>query len=131
MSVDDEGLLSVQPPDIEPRGLGFTSILTQIFGLPTTLDPDTQARLEERNALLRIEQRTEGQELQLIRRSEELKRLGFLLEDREPEYELFLRAFEGLKREGRKTFTPEEIAQKNEIAKRMLSEIMARNEASQ
>jgi ABC-type cobalamin/Fe3+-siderophores transport system ATPase subunit len=95
MYEDSTGKVQARPPDVDPRGLGFTSILTQIFGLPTTLDPDTQARLEERNALLRIDQRTKDQELRLIELSELLRRLGFVLEDREPGYEAFLRARRG------------------------------------
>jgi ABC-type multidrug transport system ATPase subunit len=125
MSVDKDGKLTVQPPDVDPRGLGFTGILTQIFGLPTTVDPDTQKRLDERNALVRIDKRTEKQELRLIKLSEELKRLGFILEDREADYALFLRAMAEIKRDRQKSFTPEQIAQKNEVAKRMLAEIMS------
>ena len=128
MAYRQDGTLSVARPDIDPRGLGFTSILTQIFGLPTTLDRHTQALLDQRNALLRIERRTQAQEKELIALSGELKRLGFLIEDREPEYALFLRAFEGLKREGRTTFTPEEIMAKNEAAKLILRELLAGGE---
>ena len=126
----DSGQVIAEPPDVDPRGLGFTSILTQIFGLPTTLDPETQDRLEERNALLRIDQRTKDQELKLVKLSDELRKLGFVLEDREPEYETFLRALEDVKREGRATYTPEQIAQKNETAKKILAEIMANKRAS-
>ena len=129
MYENESGRLVAAPPDVDPRGLGFTSILTQIFGLPTTLDPQTQKLLDDRNRLLRVEQRTEAQERKLIKLSEKLKQLGFLLEDREPEYELFLRAYEGMKSERRTTYTPEQIARKNEAARKMLAEIMARKEA--
>ncbi len=78
MSISESGTLTVSPPDVDPRGLGFTSILTQIFGLPTTVDPDTQKTLDERNALIRIEQRSKAQELRLIELSEQLKRLGLV-----------------------------------------------------
>ena len=74
---------------------------------------------------VRIDERSAEQERILVELSDELKRLGFLLEDREPEYALFLRAFEGLKREGRSTFTPEETLAKNQAAKQILKEIMA------
>lgn len=130
MHEGDDGRIVARPPDLDPRGLGFTSILTQIFGLPTTLDPETQARLEERNTLLRIDNRTKKQEHRLIELSEMLKKLGFMLEDREPEYELFLRAYQDIKRSGRTTFSPEEIAKRNEVAKRMLAEIMSRKKRS-
>ena len=66
MSYAEEGRLTAGAPGVEPRGLGFTSILTQIFGLPTTVDPETQGLLDERNALLRVEERSAAQEEQLI-----------------------------------------------------------------
>ena len=123
MAYRQDGKLIAGPPDVDPKGLGFTNIVTQIFGLPTTVDPETQSLLDKRNALLRIEERSPEQELDLVTLSSELKELGILLEDREPEYTLFLQALEDLKREGRKTFTPEEILAKNEVAKRILREL--------
>ena len=130
MAYGDDGHLAVGPPRVEPRGLGFTSILTQIFGLPTTVDPETQALLDERNALLRTEQRTEEQDHRLVALSSELKLLGFLVEDREPEYALFLQAYEDQRREGRTTFTPDEIAAKNEVARQILRDLQSGEESS-
>lgn len=131
MSRTESGGISVARPDIDPRGLGFTSILTQIFGLKTTLDPKTQGTLDERNELLRKDTKTEAERLRLIELSENLKRLGFVIEDREPEYELFLRAMHSIKIDTTKTLTPVEIAERNEVARRMLEEIMARRGARQ
>ena len=129
MSRTKDGNVKIQPPEINPRGLGFTSILTQIFGLPTTLDPDTQSLLDERNKMIRIIERTPEQNIRLIELNEKLKRLGFVIEDREPEYELFLRAMTEIKQAERSALTPEMIAQKNDVAKQMLSKIIARNES--
>lgn len=131
MSRNESGAISVARPDIDPRGLGFTSILTQIFGLKTTLDPKTQGTLDERNELLRKETKTPAERLRLIELSENLKRLGFVIEDREPEYELFLRAMQSIKTDTTKTLTPIEIAERNEVARRMLEEIMASRGARQ
>ncbi|MGQ4274108.1 AAA family ATPase [Terrihabitans sp. B22-R8] len=125
MARSKAGVVTVSPPEVDPRGLGFTSILTQVFGLPTTLDPDTQKELDERNSLLRIEQRSASEEHRLLQLSERLRRLGFVIEDREPEYELFLKALEDLKNEGRSALSPETIAQRNRVAKKILAEIMA------
>lgn len=125
----EDGKLRARVPDVEPRGLGFTSILTQIFGLPTTVDPETQEKLDNRNALLRFEQRSEDEEKRLVELSSELKKLGFLIEDREPEYALFLRALEQLKSETRSTFTPDQIVAKNQAAKAILQRIMAGSDA--
>ena len=126
----DDGNLTVGPPSVDPRGLGFTGILTQIFGLQTTVDPDTQDLLDKRNALLRTESRTDEQNLKLLALSSELKELGFLVEDREPEYALFLQAYEAQRREGRTTYTPDEILAKNKVARRILRELRAAEDSS-
>ena len=119
----------IQPPEVNPRGLGFTSILTQIFGLPTTLDPDTQSLLDERNEMIRIVARTPEQNIRLIELNERLKYLGFVIEDREPEYELFLRAMTEIKQTDRSALTPEMIAQRNNVAKQILAKIMTPKES--
>ena len=119
----------IQPPEVNPRGLGFTSILTQIFGLPTTLDPDTQSLLDERNEMIRIVARTPEQNIRLIELNERLKHLGFVIEDREPEYELFLRAMTEIKQADRSALTPEMIAQRNNVAKQILAKIMTPKES--
>lgn len=131
MSRNENGTLFVAQPDIDPRGLGFTSILTQIFGLRTTLDPKTQAELDERNDLLRIEFRNVEQQVRLIELSETLKKRGFVIEDREPEYEVFLRAMRAVKTESITPLTPVEIAKRNIVAKQMLEKIMAKREGRQ
>lgn len=129
MSRSKDGSVMIRPPEVNPRGLGFTSILTQIFGLPTTLDPDTQALLDERNQMIRIVARTPAQNIRLIELNERLKYLGFIIEDREPEYELFLRAMTEIKQADRSALTPEMIAQRNDVAKQMLAKIMAPKES--
>ncbi|MBY5719287.1 AAA family ATPase [Rhizobium leguminosarum] len=131
ISRSKDGRLSVARPDVDPRGLGFTSILTQIFGLHTTLDPKTQESLDERNALIRTEPRTKTQDIRLVELSEMLKQLGFVLEDREPEYELFLRAMRDVKSDSALVLSPAEIVQRNAVAKRMLAEILTRKKERQ
>lgn len=129
MSVSDEGRTIVSPPRVDPKGLGFTNILTQIFGMPSTVDPDTQLKLDSRNALLRLEERSVAQERSLLEINKTLKGLGFLLEDREEEYLLFLRAFEDIKKDRFTEFSADEIAARNEVAKKILADIMARRGA--
>ena len=52
--------MTVSEPYADPRGMGFTSTFTEIFGLPTTLDPETQEQIDERNMLARIDKRSEA-----------------------------------------------------------------------
>lgn len=119
----DDGRVRVQPPLMDPRGLGVTGILTQVFGLPTTLDPQTQELLDHRNRLLRLEERSLQQETDLRNFSEQLAHLGFMLEARNPEYERYLRAVEAFEKPERETFTPEEVKRQNEVAERIIAKL--------
>ena len=48
----DDGKVIAEQPDIDPRGLGVAGILTsELFGLPTILDKETQAKLNRKRYL--------------------------------------------------------------------------------
>jgi predicted ATPase len=121
---DHEGRVRAERARVDPRGLGFTSILTQIFGLPTTVDLDTQELLDERNALVRRDNRSGEEEQRLIELTEELSKLGFTIESREPQYERFLKAWREVESRGRPSFTPDEIQRKNEVARQIIAQLL-------
>ena len=73
--------------------MGFTATLTEIFGLPTSLDMETQRLVDERNLLAQLAKKSDAQEREQIAINDKLARLGFLFEDREPLYQDFLRAW--------------------------------------
>ncbi|VXD06084.1 AAA family ATPase [Sphingomonas sp. T1] len=104
---DDQIL--VTEPYADPRGLGFTSTLTEIFGLPTTLDPETQKQIDERNRLARLEERSDKQERDLIAINDKLDRLGFMHESRDPLYDDFLKAVQDYKYADRPPMTQDQI----------------------
>jgi predicted ATPase len=120
---DDHGRVRAERARVDPRGLGFTSILTQIFGLPTTLDPETQSLLDERNSLLRLDGPTDEQQTRLHELTEQLKQFGFNLESREPEYAEFLRAWHEAERAGQTTLTPEQITKKTQVARQIIERL--------
>jgi predicted ATPase len=121
---DREGRVRAEQAGVDPRGLGFTSILTQIFGLPTSVDLETQKLLDERNALVRREHRSGEDEKRLIELTEQLNKLGFTIESREPQYEQFLRAWTEIESRDRHSFTPEEIQRKNEVAQEIIAQLL-------
>lgn len=121
-----EGKIRARMADVDARGLGFTGILTQIFGLKTTIDLKTQAELNERNCLSRLENRDKDQDLRLIELTERLNNLGFSIENREPEYELFLKAQRNIEDDYKVMMTPEEILERDDAAKAILAEIKRR-----
>jgi predicted ATPase len=104
---DDQ--IKVSEPYADPRGLGFTSTLTEIFGLPTTLDPETQKQIDERNRLARLEERSDKQERDLIAINDKLDRLGFMHESRDPLYDDFLKGVQDYKYADRPPMTQDQI----------------------
>ena len=105
----EDGSTKVSPPYADPRGLGFTSTLTEIFGLPSTLDPETQRKIDERNRLARLEERSEQQQRELIALNDKLDRLGFMHESRDPLYDAFVKAVHDFKFADRPPMTQDQI----------------------
>lgn len=109
MQTSGDGQVKVSEPYADPRGLGFTSTLTEIFGLPTTLDPETQKQIDERNRLARLEKRSDQQERELIAINDKLDRLGFMHESRDPLYDDFLKAVHDVKYADRPPMSQDQI----------------------
>ncbi|MDC5251564.1 AAA family ATPase [Acinetobacter baumannii] len=104
MKRDNKNQISAKMPDENPRGMGINLILrSDMFGLRTTLDDDTNQRLTNRNALAAKEtlskEKTvrehgfppEDEEQYLARLNFELEDLGFNLATDDPDYLDFLR----------------------------------------
>src|SRR4051812_12808673 len=79
-----DGLVTASAPYADPKGMGFTATLTEIFGMPTSLDVETQRLVDDRNALANKLNKSDAEERRFIHLNEELARRGFLYEDREP-----------------------------------------------
>jgi ABC-type multidrug transport system ATPase subunit len=124
MSTDEDGKVTVAPPYTDPKGMGFTSTLTEIFGLPTSLDVKTQGLVDDRNTLARIEQKTDEQEKNLIEINDKLARLGFLFEDREPLYQDFLHAWHDVRYADRPPLTPVQLETRRMAMKQLIQQLM-------
>ncbi len=112
MQTQSDGQIKVSEPYADPRGMGFTSTLTEIFGLPTTLDPKTQKDIDDRNKLARIDERSVKQERMLIELNDKLDRLGFMHESRDPLYDDFLKAVQDYRYADRPVMTQDQIEQR-------------------
>ncbi|MEH9226646.1 AAA family ATPase [Klebsiella pneumoniae] len=123
---DDEYNVHSQEPYIDPRGAGFMATLTEVFGLNTTLDLETQKLLDDRNELAHIESRTEAQSNQLDLLNDELNRLGFSFENRDPLYSEFLLAWQDLKYSERPPLTPDKAAQRRVAMKKVIEVLQAK-----
>lgn len=112
----------VEQPSVDPRGLGVSGVLLRMFGLPSTLDLQTQEKIRRRDELARKEEsRSPEEDVELRQLSEELGELGLLYETRDPLYSQFLEALRRREREKEapvKELPPEE-------QKRIVDEILA------
>jgi hypothetical protein len=109
MDTGTDGRVTANPPYVDPIGMGFTATLTEIFGLPSTVDAATQRKLDGRNELVGSPALSKEQELELYALNEELNQLGFLYEDREPLYQAFLQALRTVEYADRPLLHPEKL----------------------
>lgn len=91
---DAAGHAIAEVPDHDPRGMGVAAILTSdLFRLRSTLDPETQARLDRQRILSMQAELSPEDEEELREIKAELKNLGFAQTIRDPLYELFVKAW--------------------------------------
>jgi len=116
----------VDTPDEHPQGMGVTGLLkSELFGLSSTLDVETERRLFRRNELFVKQPRTAEEDAELTRLSAELADLGFSTADfRDPDYALFVRKMAEHRKFRKPTLSPEEQAEQNKLADEIIDEIL-------
>jgi predicted ATPase len=116
----------VDMPDENPQGMGVTGLLkSELFGLSSTLDIETERRLFRRNELFVQTGRTPEEDAELSRLSAELADLGFSTADfRDPDYALFVRKMAQHRRFRKPTLTRQEQVEQNAIADSIIDEIL-------
>ena len=78
-------------PEVDPKGMGVAGLLTSdLFGLPTTLDAETQNKLDRKIQLQYKKERTLEENEELSQLTQELEQLGFSRTTRDPLYGQFL-----------------------------------------
>lgn len=92
MSRADDGQVNAHEPEESPKGMGINLILrSDMFGLKTTLDEETNQKLTRRNMLASMDKLSPLEESELIRINGELDELGFTLSSDDPDYMDYLR----------------------------------------
>lgn len=116
----------VEIPDEHPQGMGVTGLLkSELFGLTSTLDVETERRLFRRNELYVKQPRTVEEDAELTRLSTELADLGFSMSDfRDPDYALFVRKMAEHRKFRKPILSPEEQAEQNRVAGEIIDEIL-------
>ncbi len=106
----EQGKITMQNPEIDPRGMGVSGILkSTMFGLRTTLDLPTQALLDERFELAAKKKLSPKEELRLKELAEQLADSGFAQDFRDDNYERYARAMAKARGAGRLLLTNDEI----------------------
>jgi len=116
----------VGSPDVHPQGMGITGLLkSDLFGLASTLDAETERRLFRRNELYAKDQRTPAEDEELRRQSEELADLGFSNADfKDPFYAMFVRKMAKHTRFHKPVLTQQEQVEQDAIADELVKEIL-------
>lgn len=124
--------LIVDTPDVNPQGMGVTGLLkSDLFGLASTLDSETERRLNRRNYLYAVDdQRNAEEDAELTRLSAELADLGFSNSDfKDPYYAAFVRKMALHTRFHKSALTPEEQQEQDQIAEEIIDEILREGDA--
>ncbi len=121
-----DGRTIIEAPDEHPQGMGVTGLLkSDLFGLSSTLDIETERRLFRRNELFATDNRTLAQDEEFSRLSAELADLGFSNADfRDPQYAMFARKMAKHTKFHKPVLTPEEQAEQDRIADEIIEEIL-------
>lgn len=110
---DKDGLVKASQPVVHPKGLGVSGVLRQVFGMATTLDPETQKLVDDRNALLAQQNRSSSEEDDLVKLNNALDALGLSYQSNDPDYDGYLRSVHRAHQERERLYGPEEIEAQN------------------
>lgn len=125
MHVDpDSGAVIVEPPFVDPQGLGIGGVLTDIFGMPSTLDQPTQKLIDTRNRLARLTELDDAQTKALDAINEQLRELGFMYEERDELYRQFLRKMDDAELADEKPRTPEQLRRRDEATRLVIKQLL-------
>lgn len=117
---------AVEPWD-NPRGMGVGSLLTSdVYGLRSQLDLPTLRMLDEKRRLAARSDLSRQERDRLEALNEQLDELGLLVEERDPEFQEFLRAKLFIEAEAlpEVTLTRDEIAAQREESEHILRDML-------
>jgi energy-coupling factor transporter ATP-binding protein EcfA2 len=123
---EKNGQIVARPPEIDPKGMGVSALLTsELFGLKTTLDLDTQTKVDRKRGLSLKPVLTPEENKELIDLADELGSLDFTRTIRDPLYDKFVRAMMSRKEFQKPILTPTERREQEKMAREIIDEILA------
>jgi len=125
-----DGRVEAVIPEEDPRGMGFAGLLkSPLFGLRSTVDPQTLELLDRRAELFAKGKRSRADDAELTSLSDRLAQSGFAREFRDPYFEAFTKAMGRRKEFQKPMLTPEEFEKQDKMADEILDEIIAEEKA--
>jgi len=118
------GLIQAMAPFVDPKGLGIGGVLTDIFGMASTLDRPTQELIDKRNKLARLAIPTVAQAQQLEFINDELRKLGFMYQERDELYREFLRKLDDVELADAGPLSPEELKRRDETTREIVEQLL-------
>lgn len=116
---------TVRMPEVDPKGMGVAGLLTSdLFGLPTTLDAETQNKLDRKTQLQYKKERTVEENEELSQLTQELEQLGFSRTTRDPLYGQFLEHLYSRPEFQDKPITDDDRQKMTELMNDILKEIL-------
>lgn len=89
----ESGAVESFEPEEDPVGMGVQGILRNMFGIRSAVGTEIQAKLDQRSRLSALgDKRTQEEEAEFKKLSQELVAFGFGREFRDPDYARFVRA---------------------------------------
>lgn len=113
-------------PEDDPRGMGVTGLLrSPLFGLKSTVDRETYEKLDARFILYgKGDDRTEDEEVRFQSLNDELAKLGFTRDFRDPLYQKFAEALSKREEFLKPNLNEEDQRKRDEIIEEVLDEIL-------
>ncbi len=124
MHNDEHGRVTTSAPYVDPKGLGIGGVLTDIFGMSSTLDQPTQEKIDRRNQLARSPSPSADQKQELAALNSELHQLGFTVPERNELFKGFLRAVERVELANAPILSPQEVELRDEVARQIVMKLL-------
>ena len=124
LHTDSSGQVYAVEPFVDPKGLGVSGVLTDIFGMPSSLDHPTQELIDKRNNLARLTKLSDNQAQLLENINGQLRKLGFMYEERDELYREFLQKLDSVELADDPPLSPVELKQRDETTKELIQELL-------
>ena len=130
MRRDDGGRVSAAHPDEDPKGMGVAALLTsELYGLRSSLDPDTLLDLDKKRDLATKEELTDAERQELGDLNKRLGRIDFTSTVRDPLYKPFVMAMSRLELElglRAAVLTPNQVERRERLADEVVKLLLDR-----